>query len=96
MYIVAVIHLTTRTCSDRLYTANKTRQAKGLKMKYRVVHWKANIKNKSSLKEGLIIPSKHLTDCIENTILLDKLQVKIVRSGEENLFLIDDNSFKQC
>ena len=62
-------------------------------MNYRVVHWKANIKNKSSIKDGTIIPSKHLTDFIENTILLDKLHVKIVRNKEENLFLIDDNNF---
>lgn len=65
-------------------------------MNYRVVLWKANIKNKSNLKEGMIFPSQHLTDFIENTILLDKLHVKIVRINEENLFLIDDNNFKQC
>ena len=65
-------------------------------MNYRVVLWKANIKNKSSLKEWMIFPSQHLTDFIENTILLDKLHVKIVRINEENLFLIDDNNFKQC
>ncbi len=65
-------------------------------MNYRVIHWKANIRNKSSIRQGMIIPSQHLTDFIETTILIDKLHVKIVRNNEENLFLIDDNDFKQC